>query len=90
LDVRDVRVTSSGVTGADITFSRVAAEAWPFAIECKKYAKFAVYEHYDQAVANTQEGQTTLLVIEANRREPLVIMDAAHFFQLYRDLQQYI
>ena len=87
LDIRDVRVTSSGVTGADITFSPLGASIWPFSIECKKHARFSIYEHFDQAVSNTKEGQIAALIIEANRREPLIVLDATSFLQMWRDLQ---
>jgi hypothetical protein len=90
LDPRDVSVTPSGVTGPDITFSALGANVWPFAIECKKHAKFAVYEYYDQAVEHSNDySGIPLLIIEANRRRPLVVVDAQWFFNAYARLSDY-
>jgi len=88
LSDKDVHATNSGVTGKDITFSQVGASIWPFAIECKKHAAFAVYQHYDQAASNAEEGEQPLLIIEANRREPLVVVDAQWFFRMYAEGQK--
>lgn len=76
----DVRVTPSGVNGPDVQLADAARAFWPFAIECKKYATFAVYQHYDQAVA-TAKGAEPIVVIEGNRRKPLVVVDAEFFFR---------
>jgi hypothetical protein len=77
----DFIVTSSGETGVDVKISPRAHEYFPYSIECKKHASFSVYKHYDQAVSNKQEGSIPILVIEANRRKPLVILDAETFFR---------
>lgn len=84
LGPRDVHATNSGVTGKDITFSEAGRAKWPLAIECKKHASFAVYKHYDQACENADEDEIPVLVIEANRREPLVVVDAEVFFEAIR------
>lgn len=85
LATQDVHATNSGVTGADITFSAAATRLWPFAIECKKHAAFAVYAHYDQAVAHAgATGLVPIAIIEANRRKPLVVVDAEWFFEQYQ------
>lgn len=80
----DVHVTSSGTTGPDITFSDLGTNEWPFAIECKKHASFAVYQHYKQAVGHAKKyGGEPLLIIEADRSEPLVVVDAEWFFRAW-------
>jgi hypothetical protein len=82
----DVQPTSSGVTGADVYLSEAGVAKWPLAIECKKHAAFAVYTHYDQAAAYAGKF-TPVVVIEANRRKPLVVVDAELFFNVYRNSQ---
>ena len=82
-------MTPSGVNGPDVQLGAEAARFWPFAIECKKHAAFAVYQHYDQAREGMRPGDIQpVLVIEANRREPLVVVDAEWFFGMWADYRQ--
>ena len=83
----DVYATSSGVTGPDVILSQRAFERFPLAIECKKHAAFAVYSHYDQCEKYAGKNREPVLVIEANRRKPLVVVDAETFFNVYRNSQ---
>lgn len=76
----DVTVTPSGVTGPDLQLSPKALESFPFAIECKKHAAFAVYAHYEQCRDYCPNNLYPVLVIEANRKNPLVVVDAELFF----------
>tara|TARA_R110000803_G_scaffold39087_3_gene84270 strand:- start:408 stop:641 length:234 start_codon:yes stop_codon:yes gene_type:complete len=62
-----------GQHGEDIQLSPAARKFLPFSFECKKYAAFSVYTHYKQASVNST-GHTPILVIEANRQKPLVVM----------------
>lgn len=90
LDPKDVQVTSSGVTGPDVTFSKAGADFWNLAIECKKHASFAVYQHYDQAKDHVVGEEIPVLFIEANRREPLVVMDAEDFLYIYAGYKRWL
>ena len=76
----DVLITSSGTTGEDLVLSPRAREVYPIQIECKNHATFAVYSHYDQAVGHGPFNP--VLVVKANHREPLAIVDASLFFTL--------
>lgn len=76
-------VTSSGTGGEDISLSPAARECFPFQIEAKNYARIAIYEWYDQAC---QHGNwAPIVVVKANRRRPLVIIDAEQFLDLVRN-----
>ena len=77
----DVRSTSMGAGGEDIQLSPAARAAFPFSIECKHRAKFAIYNDYDQAVSNTPEGAMPIVFLRANNRQPLVVLDAQYFME---------
>ncbi len=70
-----------GASGIDVKLSKEGIRRFPFAIECKSHASFATYTYYDQARSNTGEGQEPLLIIKANNRRPLAIVDAEWFIK---------
>ena len=76
----DVRSTSMGVSGTDIQLSAIGKKLFPYDVECKNYAKFAVYNHYNQRKSELE----TLLIIKQNRSKPLAIVDLEHFMDLVR------
>ena len=78
----DITVTSSGTTGEDLGCSPAARARFPYQVECKNHARMAVYDFYDQAVGHGSF--EPLVVIKANRRKPLVVVDAEHFLDLVR------
>jgi len=80
----DIKVTSSGATGEDLTFSASVRSRLPISIECKKHGKFALYKHYKQAEANAN-GNEPVLVIEQDRSKPLAIVDLEYFIYLHRN-----
>lgn len=65
--------------------SPAARKVVPYQVECKNLARHAVYKHYDQAI--THGGYQPLLIIKQNRREPLAVVDAKHFFELIKKQQ---
>ena len=77
----DVRSTSMGSSGVDIQLSPAAAAVFPYSVECKNHAKFAVYGMYDQCVANSAN-RTPLLVIKQNHSDPLAVVSLKHFMEL--------
>jgi len=80
LEADDVRSTSMGAGGEDVLLSPKARSLVPVSIECKNIARFAGYALYDQAVANCPEGAEPIVVVKANHRVPLVMVDAEWFF----------
>lgn len=84
LEPDDVRSTSMGASGEDVLLSPAARKQFPFSIECKSRKAFAVYKDYDQAVENCPEGAEPVLVLKANRRKPMVMVDAEYFFKEFK------
>ena len=80
LEPDDVVSTSAGANGEDIRLSPAARRLMPFGIEAKKRAKMAVYADYDQARGHGPH--EPLLVIEADRRKPLAVVDLGVFLEL--------
>ena len=82
LEPDDVKSTSMGASGEDIQLSPQARRWFPYSVEAKSRATIAVYKWYDQAVTNTKPGTEPLLVIKANRRKPLVLIDLDKFMEI--------
>lgn len=78
-----------GESGADIKLSKSAQEKVPLAIECKARAKVAIYTDYDQARYHARESSLIpIVVIKADRREPLVILDFNKFLEIIKDVEK--
>lgn len=84
LEPDDIRSTSMGANGEDVQLSPAARRLIPHQIECKKHAKHAVYAHYDQCKASGP--YQPLVVIEADRRQPLAVIDLDFYLTLLRAL----
>ena len=79
---RDVQSTSMGANGADIKLSSAAFEQFPYSIECKHRKNYAtLYDAYEQAISHDGEGEP-ILFLRADRKKPLVVISAEHFFRL--------
>lgn len=82
----DVRSTSMGAGGEDVQLSSKAREMFPYQTECKSRASFAIYTDYAQAA---QHGDCEpLLIIRANHKKPLAIVDAEHLFLMVRTMHE--
>ena len=80
----DVKSAVMGETGEDIQLSPFARHLLPVSIECKKHKSFAVYKLFEQAQANAKGDIEPVLVIEADRKKPLAVID----FEYYMFLEQ--
>ena len=78
----DVVSTGMGQSGEDVRLSTAARKKFPYSVECKSRKKIAVYSDMDQAIRNCPKGSEPLLIVKANRRKPLAIIDAEYFFKL--------
>lgn len=78
---QDLIATPAGVTGEDIQMSSRAKEELGWSIECKHYAKIAVYGWYEQAKSNAGEREP-LVFMKANHKKPLALMDADYAVRL--------
>lgn len=83
LEPDDCRSTSMGAGGEDVQLSPAARKLFPYSIECKAYKNFAVYKLMDQATENCPQNAEPLVVLKADRKKPLVVVDAEHFFSLH-------
>lgn len=81
LEADDCKSTSMGAPGADVLLSPAARKIYPFQIECKNYAKMAVYGYYEQCLHHGRH--EAVVVLKQNRSKPLVLVDAAYFFKLF-------
>lgn len=87
LEDGDVRSTSMGAGGEDLQLSPAARRLFPYSVECKAYKSFAVYSVLDQAAENAPEGAEPIAIIKGDRRKPLAVLDAEHFFKLVASKQ---
>lgn len=81
----DVRSTSMGAGGEDVQLSPAVRDKIDISVECKSYATFSVYKHYDQAKGHRDTAEP-VLVVKANYRKPLAIVDMDHYFDLWSEL----
>ena len=77
----DVKSTGMGQGGEDVQLSPLARKYLPVSIECKKYAKFAVYGPYEQA-EKASGAYEPLLVIQGDRKIPLAIVSLDYYLSL--------
>lgn len=79
LSPNDCKSTGMGQSGMDVQLSEAARAKFPYAVECKSNKANSIYKLYDQAVSNKEELEP-LLIVKANRRAPLAVVDAEYFF----------
>jgi hypothetical protein len=83
LEGDDIKSTSMGAGGEDVMLSPAARKVYPWQIECKSYARIAVYDFYNQACSHgTHE---PIVFIKQNGCKPLAVMDAEYFIKEYRN-----
>lgn len=84
LEPDDVRSTSMGAGGEDVTLSPAARKRVPFQIECKNKARSQVHTYYAQAKSHGDH--EPLVIVKQDRKETLAILDAETFFKLLQEL----
>ncbi len=83
LTADDVRSTSMGAGGEDVTLSAKAKEVFPFSIECKAQEGYGkLYDAYEQAC--TFAVGIPIVVVKSNKKVPLVTLSLAEFMTLAR------
>ena len=80
----DIKSTSMGAGGEDVTMARAAREKFPYSIECKNQEKINVWESYKQAESNSKDYEP-IVVLKRNNHKPLVLVDAEYFVKLYKE-----
>lgn len=77
----DVKSTAMGQNGVDIQLSPFAKTFLPVAVECKSHKSMAIYKLYEQAEEYRHEGEP-LLVVKANHKKPLAVIDLDYYLSL--------
>jgi hypothetical protein len=81
LEPDDVKSTSMGAGGEDVQLSPAARKSVPLTIECKARKGIAVYGFYDQAIENAPTGMEPVVILKADRKKPLALVDAEYFLK---------
>lgn len=84
LEPDDVKSTSMGAAGEDVTLSPAARKYVPYQIECKNKATSQIHTYYEQA--KTHGNHEPLVVVKMDRKAPLAVLDAEVFFKLLQKL----
>jgi hypothetical protein len=87
LEPDDVRSTSMGASGEDVTLSPAARRKVPYQIECKNKARSQIHTYYAQAKEHGKH--QPLVIVKQDRKETLAIVEAEHFFRLLKELDDY-
>jgi hypothetical protein len=81
LEPDDVKSTSMGAGGEDVQLSPAARKHMPLTFECKARKGIAVYGFYDQAGDNAPKGMEPVVILKADRKKPLALVDAEFFLK---------
>ena len=83
LKKKDVDIATEGQSGPDILLSRIGKKLCPYQYEIKSQNRMAtIYKWFAQASKKTR--LNPVVVMKANGREPLVVLDVDHFFDLIK------
>lgn len=84
LEPDDVRSTSMGASGEDVTLSPAARKKVPFQIECKNKARSQIHTYYAQAKSHGDH--EPLVIVKQDRKETLAILEIETFLKLLKEL----
>lgn len=82
----DVRSTSMGATGEDVTLSAAARRLLPYQIECKNKAKSQIHTYYEQAAEHGDH--EPVVVVHRDRGIYLATVSLDHFLELIRKINE--
>ena len=85
---KEIASREMGQAGPDVRLVGECLHRFPYAVECKFQESWSVHQWIKQAKTNVDESvhQGWLIVAKRNRDDPIVIMGAAEFFELYKRL----
>lgn len=78
----DIESTGMGQSGEDVQLSPHARDLLPISIECKHHSKMAVYSIIDQCKSNTPDGCQPVVVLKANYKKPVAVIDLDYWTHL--------
>lgn len=73
-----------GQSGTDIILRGKAKDLFFFATECKAQESWAIHDWIKQAKSNVGDFKTWLLFCKRNNENPVVVMEADYFFEMYK------
>lgn len=76
----------SGHNGVDVKLIGEAQQKYPFSVECKNQQTWSLPAYIKQAKANQKEGTNWQLVLSRNHYQPVIVMDATVWFQIWHEL----
>ena len=83
LKKKDVDCAKEGISGPDIILSRIAVKLCPYQFEVKNQNRMrTMWKWFRQASKNTK--LNPVVVAKCNSRDPLVLIDLDHFFDLIK------
>lgn len=86
-DLCPIKSRGMGQSGNDVYITdKSLYDKFPYAIECKNTETVSLYSYIEQVKANTKDGQPWIVIHKKNRNKPIIIMDAEHFFDLYKNI----
>jgi hypothetical protein len=87
LEADDVVSCPMGSNGNDVQLSPAARKLFEYAVEAKSRKSVGlIYDAYEQAKAGDKHGLEPLVVIKADRKRPLAVVDLDHFFELLQKI----
>jgi hypothetical protein len=86
LEPDDVKSTSMGANGEDVSLSPAARRLFPYQIECKNKATSQIHTYYEQA--KTHGKHEPLVIVKKDRDIPLAIVSLTHFLELQKHKEQ--
>lgn len=75
--------------GEDVVMTNTTRDVFPFSVECKRFAKFAMYKIMSQAEYNAPPGTEPIVVIRGDHEKALVVMDFEAFMSLWDQQEQH-
>ncbi len=84
LELGDIEVTSSSVTGEDLKLSPAAKRIYPFVIECKNQEALNIWASLKQAEGHSSDGRIPLLAFKRNASDMYVALKLSDFIGLVK------
>ena len=84
----EIKPAIMGEHGADVKLSSSVHHLFPFSIECKNQEKYsAIYNAVDQARNHSR--YPPIVFLKMNRKEPLVVLEAEKFMEVYFEKERF-
>lgn len=81
---KDIESRPMSQAGVDVILRGKALKLFPFSVECANSERWNVQGKIKQAKTNVMKDTNWLCVFKMNRENPVVVLDAEVFFEIYR------